>query len=114
MARNDRVNLLVSIVLPQRTSPLHGDITRDLLHPGLIRGKRDSCNVHPAALKMDEKQHVVGHQTAQREHLCGEEVGSRRQRQVGPNEDRPRGRALALRRGWQAVPSLRSPSAEVL
>ncbi len=48
---------------------------------------RDSSNVHPAALKMDEKQHVVGHQTAQREHLCGEEVGSRQQRQVGSNED---------------------------
>jgi hypothetical protein len=44
-------------------------------------------------------------QTAQREHFCGEEVGSRQQRQVGSNEDRPRGRALALRRGWQAVPS---------
>jgi hypothetical protein len=61
--------------VPQRTPSLHGDITGDLLHPKLIRVNRDSSNVHPAALKMDEKQHVVGHQTAQREHLCGEEVG---------------------------------------
>jgi hypothetical protein len=60
--------------VPQRTPSLHGD-TGDLLHPSLIRVNRDSSNVHPAALKMDEEQHVVGHQTARREHLCGEEVG---------------------------------------
>jgi hypothetical protein len=46
---------------------------------------------------MDEEQHVVGHQPAQRQHFSGEEVGPRQQRHVGPNEGRPRGRALALR-----------------
>jgi pimeloyl-ACP methyl ester carboxylesterase len=51
----------------QRTPSLRGDIAGDLLHPGLIRVNRDSSNVHPAAVKMDEKQHVVGHQTAQRD-----------------------------------------------
>jgi hypothetical protein len=34
-----------------------------------------------------------------------EEVGSRQQREVDSNEDRPRDRSLAPRRGWQAVPS---------
>jgi hypothetical protein len=47
--------------VPQRTPSLHGDNTSDLLHPGLIRVNRDSSNVHPVTLKMDEKQHVVGH-----------------------------------------------------
>ena len=42
--------------------------------------------VNPAALKMDEKQHVVGHQPAQRQHLRGEEVGPRQQRQMDPNK----------------------------
>jgi hypothetical protein len=53
--------------------------------------------------KVDEKQHVVGHQPAQRQHLRSKEVGPRQQRQVGSDEDRPRGRALALRRGWQSM-----------
>jgi hypothetical protein len=57
---------------------------------------RDPGDVHPAALEMDEKQHVVGHQPAQREHLRGEEVGPDQQRQVDPDECRPSCRALAF------------------
>jgi len=38
------------------------------------------------AFKMNKKQHVGGHQPAQREHLRGEEIGPHQQRQVGPNE----------------------------
>ena len=34
----------------------------------------DARNIDAAALEMDEKKHVVGHQTAQREHLRDEEV----------------------------------------
>ncbi len=45
---------------------------------------------------MDEKQHVVGHQSARREHLRGEEVGPDQQRQVDPDECRPSCRALAF------------------
>src|ERR1700687_5046148 len=63
----------------------------------------DPGDVYPAALEMDEEQHVVGHQSAQRQHLCGEEVGPRQQRQMGSNEGRPCGRAFALRRRRQAV-----------
>jgi hypothetical protein len=33
---------------------------------------------------MDEEQDVVGHQSMQRQHFCGEEVRPRQQRQVGP------------------------------
>ena len=64
---------------------------------------RDPADVHPAALEMDEKQHVVGHQSAQREHLRGEEVRPDQQRQVDADECRPGCRALALRCRRQSV-----------
>ena len=59
-------------------------------------------DIHPAALEMDEEQHVVGHQSAQRQHLGGEEV-ARQQGQVSPNEGCPRNRALSFRRWRQTV-----------
>jgi hypothetical protein len=46
--------------VPQRTPSLHGDIT--VTPPGRFGSSKahpgDSSNVHPAALQMDEKQHV--------------------------------------------------------
>ena len=75
----------------------------NLPHPRLVRVNGDAGDVDPAALQMDEKKHVVGHQPAQRQHLGGEEVSPSQQRQVGPNEGRPCGRALALRRRRQRV-----------
>ncbi len=89
--------------VPKGAASLHGHIPGHLLHPRLVRMNGDPGDVHPAALEMDEKQHVVGHQPAQREHLRREEVGARQQRQVGPNECRPRCRALALWCGRQSV-----------
>jgi hypothetical protein len=59
------------------------------LHPSLVRVNGDPGNDHPAALEMNEKQHVVGHQPAQRQHLRGEEVRRRQQRQVNSNVRRP-------------------------
>jgi hypothetical protein len=35
-----------------------------LLHPRLVRVNGNANDIHPAALKMDEKQHVVGDQPA--------------------------------------------------
>jgi hypothetical protein len=60
--------------VPQGAASLHRHVPGDLLHPRLVRVNSDSGDVHPAALKMDEKQHVVGHQPAQRQHLRREEV----------------------------------------
>jgi hypothetical protein len=74
-----------------------------MLHPRLVRMNGNPCDVHLTALEMDEKQHVVGHQSAQREDLYREKVGPRQYRQVSPNECRPGGRVLALRRGRQSV-----------
>src|SRR5450830_244764 len=82
---------------------LHGHVPGHLLHPSLVRVNGDPGNVHLAALEVNEKQHVVGHQSAQREDLRREEVGPRQHRQVSQNECRPGGRVLALRRGRQTV-----------
>ena len=60
-------------------------------------------DIHSAALEVDEEQHVVGYQPAQRQHLGGEEVGPCQQLHVSPDEVRPRGCALALRRRRQTV-----------
>jgi len=46
--------------VPQGAASLHSHVPSDLVHPRLIRLNGDSGDVHPAALKMDEKQHVVG------------------------------------------------------
>jgi hypothetical protein len=48
--------------IPKSAASLHGHIPGDLLHPPLVRVNRDAGDVYPAAIKMDEKQHVVGHQ----------------------------------------------------
>jgi len=71
--------------IPQRATIVHGRVPGDLLHPRLIRVNGEPGDIHPAALEMDEEQHVVGHQTAQRQHLGGKEVGPRQQRHMGPN-----------------------------
>jgi hypothetical protein len=63
--------------VPKRAASLHGHVPGHLLHPPLVRVNRDPGDVHLAALKMDEKQHVVGHQPTQREHLRREEVRPR-------------------------------------
>src|SRR5580692_381804 len=89
--------------VPQHTASLHRYVAGDLLHPQFARVNGDAGDIHPAALKVDEKRHVVGHQPAQRQHLRSKEVGPRQQRQVGSDEDRPRGRTLALPRGRQCM-----------
>src|SRR5271155_1665204 len=93
--------------VPQHAASLHRNVAGDLLHPQFARVNGDAGDVHPAALKVDEKQHVVGHRPAQRQHLRSKEVGPRQQRQVDSDEDRPRGRALAPRRGRQSMEAFR-------
>src|ERR1039458_2354553 len=82
---------------------LHGRVPSHLLHPLLIWVDRDPGDVYLAALKMDEKQHVVCHQSAQRKALHGEKVGPRQHREVSPNECCPGGCLLARRCGRYAV-----------
>ena len=76
---------------------VHGHVPRDLLHPLLIGENGDPGDQYPAALEVDEEQHVVGHPPAQRQHFGSEEVGARQQIQVRTNEVGSCGRALSLR-----------------
>src|ERR1035437_11144243 len=95
-----RVAIMQEIVTVLKgAASLHGHVPGHLLHPSLVRVNGDPGHVHLAALEVNEKQHVVDHQSAQREDLHREKVGPRQYRQVSPNECRPGGRMLALRRG---------------
>src|ERR1700724_4401219 len=47
---------------PKGAVSLHGHVPSDLVHPPFVRVNRHPGDIHPAALEMDEKQHVVGHQ----------------------------------------------------
>src|ERR1700694_2247085 len=80
-----------------------GPVRSHLLHPLLVRVDGDPGDVYLATLKMDEKQHVVCHQSAQRKDLHCEKVGPRQHRQVSPNECCPGGCLLARRCGRYAV-----------
>ena len=74
-----------------RTTIVRGRVPGDLLHPRLFRVNGVPGDVYPAALEVEEEQ------LAQRQHLCGEEVGPRQQRQMGSNKGRPV--AVRLRSG---------------
>src|SRR6202171_4906064 len=65
---------------------LPGHVPSHLLHPLLVRLDVDPGDVYLPTLKMDEKQHVVCHQSAQRKDLHCEKVGPRKHRQVSQNE----------------------------
>ena len=60
--------------IPQNAASVQGHVPGNLLYPRLVRVNGDSGDIHPAALQMDEKQHVIGHQPAQRQHLRCEKV----------------------------------------
>src|SRR5476649_1442932 len=63
----------IATVLKDAAS-LHGHVPGHLLHPRLIRVDGDPGDVNLAAFEMDEKQHVVGYQSSQREDLRREKV----------------------------------------
>src|ERR1700693_1227362 len=82
---------------------LHGHVPSHLLHPLLVRVDSDPGDVHLAALEMDEKQHVVGHKSSEREDVHREEVGLRQHRQLSPNECCPGGRVFTRQCGRYTV-----------
>ena len=63
----------------------------------------DPGDLYLSAREMYEEQHIIGHQSPQREDLHREEVGPREDREVSSNECRPRGRVPSLWRGRYAV-----------
>jgi len=52
----------------------HGDVPSHLLHPLLGRVGGDPGDLHLSTLQMDEEEHIVGHQSPQREDLYREKV----------------------------------------
>jgi hypothetical protein len=65
---------------------LHRRVPGHLGRPLLVRLIGDPGNVNPAALEMDEEEHVGGHQARPREDLRCEEVGARQQREASSTE----------------------------
>src|ERR1035437_9958425 len=53
-----------SATVSKGAASLHGHVPSHLLHPLRVRVNGDPGDVHLAALEMDEKQHVVGHQSS--------------------------------------------------
>src|SRR5271169_4655337 len=89
--------------IDQKTSIFHRHIARHLLHPRLIRMTGDSGQAYPPALQMNEKQHVVGNQPAQRKHFHGEEVGGHQYRHVSTDKVFPTRRLLPLGSRWNIM-----------
>src|SRR5215471_6792684 len=54
---------------------LHGYVSRLLLHPLLVRIRRDPGQAHAPRLQLDEEKHVVRHQTSEGKDFHGEEIG---------------------------------------
>lgn len=83
---------------PLEKSPAFaGRVARDLLHPCLVRVRRDPGEAHAPRLQMNKEQNIIGDQSTPREDLDSEEVCSCHHRHVRPNE-LPPCRALAAPR----------------
>jgi hypothetical protein len=76
---------------------VHGRVPCHLLHSLLGRMVGDPDKVNPAALEMDEEEHVIDHQTPPREDFNREEIGAGQHCKVSPNEFCPGRRSPALR-----------------
>jgi hypothetical protein len=59
----------------EKTPGRHRFIAGYLLHPSLVGVSRDTHHMHPSTPHMDEKQHVVRHQSAPRPDFGAEEIG---------------------------------------
>ncbi|HYA67069.1 MAG TPA: hypothetical protein VEE84_10275 [Burkholderiaceae bacterium] len=64
------------------TVSIHRHVSGYLLHPLLVRVGSEAGNINPATLQTDKKQHVIGHQSSQRDDLDRKEVGAGHHRKV--------------------------------
>src|SRR5882762_9168477 len=102
------VELRISVVqqiaaAPQASPLLHSHVSRLLLHPLLIRVRREFCQCHLATLQVDEEQHIVGRQPFERQDFRREEVHSHQNVPVCADKVLPGDRLLSLRRWRNAV-----------
>ena len=80
-----------------------GEITAYLHHESAVRPGSDSSNVHFSRRELDDDEHVVGHEPAERGDLDGEEVGGRDAFPMGGQKRAPRRPLTSLGRGLDAV-----------
>src|SRR5215467_8982286 len=103
-----RTELAVAIVQPvatvcQKAPILHRYVSRLLLHPLLVRIRRDPGRAHAPRLQLDEEKHVIRDQTFEGKDFHGEEVGPGQHLHVRANEVAPARRMLALWRRGNAM-----------
>jgi len=99
-----RISVVQQIAAAPQASPLlHRDVSRLLLHPLLIRVRRESCQIHAASLQVDEEQHIVGRQPLERQDFRREEVHAHQNVPVCADKVLPGDRLLSLRRWRNAV-----------
>ena len=75
-----------------------GHVATDLLHPRTAWRMRDSRNMHAAGRQLDEEEHVITDQSAQRPDLNGEQIRRRDALPVTLQEGRPGPAFAAFRR----------------
>jgi len=80
-----------------------GEIPTDLHHERAVRPGSDSGNVHFSRRELDDDEHVVGHEPAERGDLDGEEVSRSHSFPMGGEKRAPRRPLTSLRRGLDAV-----------
>ena len=80
-----------------------GEITAYLHHESAVGPGSDSSNVHFSRRELDDDEHVVGHEPAERGDLDGEEVGGRDAFPMGGQKRAPRRPLTSLGRGLNAV-----------
>src|SRR5215472_4997349 len=89
--------------LVQESPCLSGRIPCHLLHPRLVWVPRNPSQTDAAALQMNEKQNVVGHQATPSEDFYCEEVDPSQHGQMRFNEFPPRRVLAAFRRRRDAM-----------
>jgi len=65
---------------------------------------RDTGQAQPAALEVNEEQHIIGHQTPPREHFDSEEIDASQNRHMRADELSPACVLAAFGRRCQAMP----------
>src|SRR5215468_1737005 len=92
------------IAVASQASPLlHSHVSCLLLHPLLIRVRRESCQIHSASLQVNEEKHIVGQQSLERQDFRREEIHPDQNVPVRADKVFPRNGLLTLRRWRNAM-----------
>src|SRR5215471_19106218 len=99
-----RISVMQQIAAASQVSPLlHGHVSRLLLHPILVRVRRESCQIHSASLQVNEEKHIVGQQSLERQYFRREEIHPNQNVPVRADKVFPRNGLLTLRRRRNAM-----------